>query len=112
MSGQVPDANAPLERPNFPQHLFAKPSSSVDMNQVKPHACMERVEQRGNYIHCFAGNHGMRIPHGKVLNKDVHGNWILEDILVRDEEGNPIYHPDDKKKVNPLTLQEFVKVVA
>lgn len=88
MSGQVPDSEAQLKpQPYFPQHLFASPSSSFDSSKVKPHVCMQNVEQRGNYIHCHNGNHGMRIPHGKILTKDADGNFQLEDILVRDETG-------------------------
>lgn len=109
MPGQIPDANAPLERPNFPQHFFASPSSAFDMSHVKPHACMQNVEQRGNYIHCFDGNHGMRIPHGKMLTRDSNGNFQLVDMMVVDEKGKPVYHPDDSKQQNPLTLQQFVK---
>jgi hypothetical protein len=45
---------------------------------------MQDIEQRGNYIHCRAGNHGMRIPAGKILNKDANGNWVLEDMQIID----------------------------
>lgn len=87
MPGQIPNAEPDVKPPYFPQHFFASPSSTVDMNAVKPHACMENVRQRGNYIHCMNGNHGMRIPPGKVLTKDGHGNFQLEDVVIRDETG-------------------------
>lgn len=111
MPGQVPDANTQLNsQPHFPQHLFASPSSSVDLRQVKPHACMQNIENRGNYIHCFEGNHGIHIPQGKMLSKDANGEWRLEDMIIRDENGNPLYHPNDVDNTTPLTLGEFVKL--
>lgn len=69
---------------NFPDLQFSRPSSQVDLSLVKPHVCMQNIEQRGNYIHCRDGNHGMRIPAGKILNKDKNGNWILEDMKIID----------------------------
>ena len=70
-----------------PWPVFGTPSSSFDMKAVKPHACMQDIVQRGNYIHCNVGNHGMRIPLGKMLVKDAKGNWDLADQPLRDEHG-------------------------
>lgn len=64
--------------------LWARNESNFDVSAVKPHKCMDNIVQRGNYIHCFTGNHGMRIPAGKILTKDAAGNWALADMVVFD----------------------------
>lgn len=51
------------------------------MTKVKPHACMDNITQRGNYIHCVPGNHGMRIPQGKILDR-IDNQWVLKDMVV------------------------------
>lgn len=71
------------------QHYWSRPETSFDITKVKPHACMVNIEQRGNYIHCFDGNHGMRIPAGKILDKDDAGNWIIKDIQVLPSQDLP-----------------------
>lgn len=55
--------------------------SNFDITKIKNHACMVNVKQIGNYIHCFDGNHGMRIPQGKILDR-VDGQWVLKDMVV------------------------------
>lgn len=84
-SQQDPPVSAPTEANPWPK--WATPSSTFDMRNLKPHKCMVDVVQRGNYIHCSTGNHGMRIPQGKMLTKDEQGNWDLIDQPLRDEHG-------------------------
>lgn len=55
-----------------PLHHYATPDTRVDLSKVKPHACMTNIKQIGNYVHCYNGNHGMRLgPHDMLVqNKD------------------------------------------
>lgn len=61
--------------------LWSNPESQFDISSIRPHNCMVDIVQRGNYIHCNEGNHGMRIPAGKILNKR-DGEWVLDNIVV------------------------------
>lgn len=70
-----------------PWPVWGTPASSLDIKALKPHNCMVDIIQRGNYIHCNIGQHGMRIPQGKQLVKDAQGNWDLIDIPLRDSQG-------------------------
>lgn len=75
------------------EHLYAVNSSNFDMSNLTPHVCMSDLSQRTihgqQFIHCNVGNHGMHIPHGKMLVKTDKG-WDLEDIPIRDETGKII----------------------
>lgn len=73
----------PVDTPNFPGHMFSAPDSSFDVSKVKPHACMTDIVQRGNYIHCNTGNHGMRVPPGKILTQQ-DGRFALTDIVIQE----------------------------
>lgn len=64
------------------QLLFARNESNFDITKVKPHQCMTDIVQRGNYIHCNTGNHGMRIPADKILVQKADGSFDLEDMVV------------------------------
>jgi hypothetical protein len=91
MPGQAQANSEPVEQPHYPKHLYASPSSAgIDPSMVKPHACMVNVVQRGSYIHCHTGNHGMRIPPGKILVKGADGVFTLEDMVIRDRTGEPV----------------------
>jgi hypothetical protein len=72
------------------KHKWAKNESNFDMSLLKPHACMQNIKQIGNYIHCYTGNHGMRLQPGTMLTKDADGNFTVVDIPLRDETGKVI----------------------
>lgn len=66
--GEDPQQQLEPESQGFdPTHKFAVPGARVDMLNVQAHTCMKNVVQRGNYIHCFDGNHGIRLEHNQVL---------------------------------------------
>lgn len=63
-------------------HYWATPDSRIDLSVVKPHTCMTDLVQRGNYIHCNVGHHGMRIAPNQILD-NVDGEWVLRDMIVQ-----------------------------
>lgn len=84
-----PEEPAPATNPT--QHRWGSNTGTFDMSKLKPHRCMVNLHQRGNYIHCRDGNHGMRIPAGKILVKTPDG-WNLDDVTVLnvDSKGNVV----------------------
>lgn len=85
-STQQNDSQAPVN----PWPVWGKPESNFDLSQIKPHQCMTDLVQRGNYLHCNTGNHGMRIPVGKMLTKDEQGNFDLIDQPLSDSKGKVV----------------------
>lgn len=77
------DSPAPaVEASNPRMHRWASNESNFDIAAAKPHACMSDIVQRGNYLHCNTGNHGMRIPAGKILIQTPEGAFDLVDMVV------------------------------
>ena len=66
---------------------YSVPDSTFDISALKPHKCMSDIIQRGNYIHCNVGNHGMRLPVGKMLVKLPNGDFDIVDQPLRDADG-------------------------
>ena len=85
------DGESTIENPSESTEAlnWAKPDSTFDITKLTPHDCMTDIIQRGNYIHCNTGNHGMRIPHGQMLIK-VGDKWDLIDQPLSDEKGEVI----------------------
>lgn len=90
------------------KHLWATPFSQFNREGLRGHKCMDQIEQRGNYIHCRTGNHGMRIPQYTKLVRRDDGTWDLEDIkvLVTNDEGKVV------KTVAPSELRKPKRNVA
>ena len=74
-----------------PWPAFGKNESNFDISLVKPHSCMQNIVPRTMYgqhfAHCIDGNHGIHIPHGKMLIKDANGDFDIVPIPLRDENG-------------------------
>ena len=101
MPGKVPDPQTPVV-PHYPIHLFASPSSDgINPATMRPHVCMQDVEQQGNYIHCKTGSHGMRLAPDEILEKDANGQFIISKVVVRDRYGNPVVANDANAKKLP-----------
>lgn len=83
-----------------PNHYFATPSSRVDLATVKPHTCMQNVKQIGNYVHCYDGQHGMRLAHDEILVKKADGTFIIEkiNIVTTDKKGAIVADLSVKRK--------------
>lgn len=78
---------------------YALPESEFDMQAVVPHACMVDMVQLGNYVHCNIGQHGMRIPAGKMLTRLPNGKFDLVDQPMMDSTGQ-IVAPNFTSVVN------------
>lgn len=93
---------APADNLGFdPRHFFATPDIRRDLSAVKPHACMENVRQIGNYVHCFNGNHGMRLAPGDILVRQSDGTFTVEPmkIVTTDKKGNVLQPKNASGKV-------------
>lgn len=85
-----------------PRHYFATPDVRRDLTAVKPHACMENVRQIGNYVHCFNGNHGMRLAPDDILVRQSDGTFTVEKmkVITTDKKGKPLPPKNHSAKVS------------
>lgn len=81
-------SETPVAQGFDPNHLYATPSSRIDLSQVKPHDCMTDVVQKGNYIHCYTGHHGIRLKPNQILNKK-NGQYVIEEMVVQESPKLP-----------------------
>lgn len=72
-----------------PNHFWARPESRIDLTAVKPHKCMQNIRQIGNYVHCYDGNHGVRLKPNQMLVKEG-DNFIIKDIEVHQSPVLPV----------------------
>ena len=76
------EIDQPTEGKGFdPSHLWAKPGARVNLDVLRKHQCMVNIVQKDGYIHCYNGNHGMKIPPGKILVKK-DGVFTIEDVVI------------------------------